>query len=79
MQKYDRRTIAWARFGVPNVQNAGIDLLQWAERLVRPRFDRRHSCAVWSCWIVRAAEPIMPSSADAIVIIAVQESGDDRG
>src|SRR5262245_51077633 len=44
MKKYDRRTIAWPHFGIANVQNSGIDLLQRAERLVPSRFDRRHSC-----------------------------------
>ena len=52
VQKYHRRTIARTRFSISNVQNPGIDLLQWAERLVCSRFNRRHSCRLWSCWFV---------------------------
>ena len=44
MQENRHRSITRARFGIANVQNPGIDLLQRAERLVRSRFDRRHSC-----------------------------------
>jgi hypothetical protein len=31
MQKNYRTTIGGTRFSVPNIQEAGIDLLQWAE------------------------------------------------
>ena len=41
MQKNDRRTIGGTGFGVADVQDAGIDLLQRAERRVRSRLDRR--------------------------------------
>ena len=40
VQKNDRRAVGGAGFGVADVQDAGIDLLQRAERGVRPRLDR---------------------------------------
>ena len=66
MQKNDRRAIGGTGFGVGDIQDAGIDLLQRTERRVRSRLDCRHlalrlaGCAV--------AEPIMPSCAAAMVI-----------
>ena len=41
VQKNDRGTIGGAGFGVSDIQQAGIDLLQRAERSVRSRLDRR--------------------------------------
>ena len=40
VQKNDRRAIGGTGFGVADIQDAGIDLLQRAERDVRPRLDR---------------------------------------
>ena len=40
VQKNDRRAIGRTGFGVADVQDAGIDLLQRRERRVRPRLDR---------------------------------------
>ena len=52
VQKNDRRAIGRAGFGVSDIQDAGIDLLQRAERRVRPRLDRGQSAAL-SCRIAR--------------------------
>ena len=41
MQQDDGRTIAGAGFGVADIQDTGVDLLQRAERRVRPRLDPR--------------------------------------
>ena len=40
MQKNDGGAIDRAGFGVADVEDAGIDLLQWRERCVRAGFDR---------------------------------------
>ena len=40
VQKNDRRTIGGAGFGVSDIQDAGIDLLERGERCVRPPLDR---------------------------------------
>ena len=40
MQKNDGRTIGGAGFGVADIQDAGVDLLQRAERRIRARLDR---------------------------------------
>jgi hypothetical protein len=44
MQKNDRPAISRAGFGVANAQQAGIDLLQRAERRVRPPVHRYRVC-----------------------------------
>ena len=44
MQKNDGRPIGGAGFGVTDIQDAGIDLLQRSERRVRSRLDRRQLC-----------------------------------
>ena len=52
MQKNDRRAIGGAGFGVSDIQDAGIDLLQRAERCVRPWLDGGQpsgACLTWLC------------------------------
>ena len=44
VQKNDRRAIGGAGLGVADIQDAGIDLLQRAERRVRPRLDCGQIC-----------------------------------
>jgi len=45
MVKNDGGTIGGTRFCIANIQQAGIDLLQRAERRIRSRLDRRHGCS----------------------------------
>jgi hypothetical protein len=40
VQKDDNRTIGGAGLGIADIQDAGIDLLQWTEGRVRPRLYR---------------------------------------
>ena len=50
VQKNDRGTIGGAGFGVADIQDAGIDLLQRAERRVRSRLDRGQPfCSMRCC------------------------------
>jgi hypothetical protein len=42
VQEDDRRTIGGAGFHISDIQKAGIDLLQWAKRRVRPGLDLGH-------------------------------------
>jgi hypothetical protein len=52
VQQNDCGTIGGAGFGISDIQDAGIDLLQRAERRVRPRLDRsriRGPCRAGLC------------------------------
>jgi hypothetical protein len=44
VQKNDRRAIGGASFGVSDIEDAGIDLLQRAEGRICSRLDRRDFC-----------------------------------
>jgi hypothetical protein len=44
VQKNHWRAIGRTCFGVCNIQDAGIDLLEWGERSIRSRPDRRQLC-----------------------------------
>jgi hypothetical protein len=44
VQKNDQRPIGETSFGVSDIQNPSIDLLELAERRVRSRFDRGQIC-----------------------------------
>ena len=54
MQQKDGGTLRWARFGVSDVQDAGIDLLELAQGRVRPSTRRR---GPWRAGGIDQAEP----------------------
>ena len=62
MQKNHRRTIGGPSFSVSDIQDAGIDLLQWPNDVFVPGLiaGTFAGLALLDC---AAAEPIMPSSA----------------
>ena len=53
MHENDGRTIGGTRFSVADMQDAGIDLLQWSERRMCSCLDCRHCCLRPLCrrWI----------------------------
>ena len=62
VQEDDRRAVGRTGFGVPDVQHAGVDLLQRAEGGVRARLDRR-----WKLVLrLRSADAGTPSCAAAM-------------
>ena len=71
MQKNDRMTTARTGFGIADIQNPGIDLLQSAERLVRPRLDLAAGLPVLFCRIVRRQNRTLPNSAAATLMAAM--------
>jgi hypothetical protein len=76
VQKDGRRTIGRTSFGISDIQKAGIDLLLRCERRVRARLDGGTLGGVLlpGC---AAAEPIMTSSAAAMVWPQCPKSGGD--
>src|ERR1700676_2942539 len=50
VRKNDRRTVGSASFSIADIENAGIDLFQTAERRIRPWLDRRQRfCGAGFC------------------------------
>jgi hypothetical protein len=45
VEQDDGGSIGWAGFGVSNIQETGVDLLERAERCVRACFARRRYCS----------------------------------
>ena len=70
VQKNDRRAIGRAGFGVADIQDAGIDLLERAERRVRSRLDRGQPRSFGPAGLCVPQDRIMPSCAAATVMAA---------
>ena len=79
VQKNDRRAIGGTGFGVADIQDAGIDLLQRGERRVRPRLDRGQLLSALSCRIVHPQNRSCRAGRQQWSWPQRQESGGDDG